>query len=256
MGDRLKQALRADPAPLCLLLDFAAVSGFDVSAANVVCRSIRAAHARGVRIVLSATAERVRPILRRGLPESEWRGLIFEEDLDRGLERCEDLVIAEWDRLHAGSEDARDSLFGLSIDHAVRELDRQTRFEALTERLGPWLRHRVYAARETIVARGERQEGMQFLTEGRAVAREEDGGARMDEYGPGDVLATEAAFGDHAAEISVAALEPCRTVLMTPSARRSLERDDLELTVELDRYLIEVVLEYRARLLPTQADRF
>ena len=76
----------------------------------------------------------------------------------------------------------------------------------------------------------------------------------MDEYGPGDVLVAEAAFGDHAAEISVSAVELCRTVLMTPSARRSLERDDLELTVELDRYLIDTILEYRARLLPSAPD--
>ena len=251
MGTHLKQALGADPAPLCLLLDFAAVSGFDVSAANVIFRSVRAARAQGTHIVLSAVAERVRSILQRGLPEGEWRSLILEEDLDRGLERCEDLVIAEWDRLSAGSDDARDALFGLSIDHAVREVERQAGFEALMERLRPWLRSRAYEAGETIVARGESQEGMQFLTQGRAMAREEDAGARMDEYGPGDLLATEAAFGDHTAEMAVLAVEPCRAVLMTPSARRSLERDDLELTVELDRYLIDTILEYRARVLPT-----
>ena len=250
MGNHVKQALGADPAPLCLLLDFAAVSGFDVSAANVIFRSVRAARAQGTHIVLSAVAEHVRSILRRGLPEGEWRSLIFEEDLDRGLERCEDLVIAEWDRLNAGSDDARDALFGLSIDHAVREVERQVRFEALIERLEPRLQDRVYAVGETIVARGEEQEGMQFLTQGRAMAREEDAGARMDEYGPGDVLVAEAAFGDHTAEITVLAVDLCRTALMTPSARLSLERDDLELTVELDRYLIDTILEYRARLLP------
>ena len=255
MGDRLKQALNADPAPLCLLLDFAAVSGFDVSAASVIFRSIRTARSRGTRIVLSAMSDHVRSILRRGLPESEWRGLIFEEDLDRGLERCEDLVLTEWDRLLGESEHARDALFGRSIDHAVRELDRQARFEALMERLKPWLQIRAYEAGETIVARGERQEGMQFLTDGRAMAREEDAGARMDEYGPGDALAVEAAFEDHMAKISIFAAGPCRTVLMMPSARRSLERGDPELTVELDRYLIETILEYRERLLPSRADR-
>lgn len=249
IGDRLKQALNAKPAPICLLLDFAAVSGFDVSATNVIFRSIRTAHAQGTRIVLSAVAERVQSILRRALPESEWRELIFEEDIDRGLERGEDLLIDEWDRLHAGSEDARDALFGLSIDHAVRELERQARFEALMERLDPWLRGRTYAAGETIVTRGENQEGMQFLTEGRAVAREEDAETRMDEYGPGDALAAEAAFGDYRPEFSVLAVEPCRTVLMTPSSRRLLERDDLQLTVELDRYLIDTILGYHARAL-------
>ena len=252
MGDRLRQAIEADPAPLCLLLDFAAVSGFDVSAANVVCRFIRTAHAGGTRIVLSAMPEHVRPILRSGLPESEWRRVMFEDDVDRGIERCEDLVIAEWDRLHAGSEDARGALLGLSVDRALRELERLARFEALTERLKPWLRDRSYACGESIVAQGEKQEGMQLLTQGRATAREEDTGARMEEYGPGDAIVTEAAFADHAAGISVTAVEPCRTLLMTPSARERLEQDDLELTVELDRYLIETILEYRARLLPSR----
>ena len=59
----------------------------------------------------------------------------------------------------------------------------------------------------------------------------------------------------HLAEISVTAQEPCRTLLMTSSARRSLERDDAALTVELDRYLIETILEHRAKPLPAHAGR-
>ena len=248
IGDRLKQTLNADPAPLCLLLDFDAVTGFDVSAAKVVCRTIRAADARGARIVLSAAPAHVRSILRNGLSENEWRGLIFEKDLDRSLERCEDFVIAEWDRLQDGQHDVRATLFGLSVDHALRELDRQARFEALMERLGPWLEDRVYGAGDTIVAQGEKQEGVQLLTEGRAVAREKESGVRTREYGPGDALAVEAVFANHVPEISIAAVEPCRTALMTPSTRRSLERDSLELTADLNRYLVEAVLAHRRRV--------
>ena len=132
---------------------------------------------------------------------------------------------------------------------------RRNDVDGQSERLRPWLRDRSYAAGETIVARGEKQEGMQLPTQGRAMAREEEAEARMDEYGPGDALPAEAAFGDHAADISDLAVEPCRTVLLTPSALRSLERDDLELTVELDRYLIDTILEYRARLLLNRAGR-
>ena len=249
MGDRLKEALKADPTPLCLLLDFADVSGFDISAANVICRSIRAAHTQGTHIVLSAMAKRTQSTLRLGLLESEWRDLIFAEDIDHGLERCEDLVIAGWERQRTESEDARDALFSISIDHAVREMDRQARFEALTERLGAWLQPRTYAVGETIVARDEMQEGMQFLTEGRAMMHAGQAGARMQECVPGDALAPQAAFGPHLAEFSITAHKPCHTVLMTSSARRSLERDDAALTVELDRYLIETILEYRASVL-------
>ena len=155
MGDRLKEALKADPPPVCLLLDFADVSGLDISAVNLICRSIRTANAQGTRMVLSAAAERTQSTLRAGLLESEWRDLIFAEDLDRGLERCEDLVIARWESLSTKSEDMRDELFGIAIDHAMRELDRQVRFEALTERLRAWLQPCTYAAGETVVARGK-----------------------------------------------------------------------------------------------------
>ena len=250
LGDRLKHALATDPAPLCLLLDFAAVSGVDVSASNVICRSIRAAQSRGTRTVLSAVPERFRFVLGRGLAESERRCLIFEEDLDRGLECCEDIVLAQWSQSHIRSKDARDALFGRSIDPAMRQLERQTRFERLTQRLRPWLQYRAYATGEIMAARGEQQEGMQLLIEGRATARVEDSGARLDEYGPGDVLMVQAVFGERPADISVTATEPCRTALMTPAARLSLEPDNPELAAELDRYLIETLLEYQARLLP------
>ena len=246
IGDRLNRVLKSDPPPLCVLLDFAEVSGFDSSAANVLGRAIRAARAKGTRIVLSAAAEHVRSILQRGLPAPLWEALILTEDLDRALERCEDLVIAEWDRQHAEADEAREVLFGLSVDHAMRELDRLARFEALTERLEPWLEHRDHGAGETIVVQGEQQEGMLLMTGGRAVVREEEAGARVAEYGPGDVLAAEAAFAPHVPAISVVAEAASRTALMTPASRRSLERDDLPLAVELDRYLIETMSANRA----------
>ena len=253
LGDRLKQTLKADPPPRCLLLDFAGVSGFDISAVNVFSRVIRVARQVQSQVVLSTMPERFRLTLRRSLPDRDWRNLLFEEDLDHGLERCEEIVIAEWTRLHGTSEDTREALFDVSIDDAVRQLERQARFEELTERLRPWLQFRDYATGETIVARGERQEGMQLLIGGRAAVRGEHGGARMAEYGPGDALEPQAAFEDHVAGVDVAAAEPCRTVLMTASARQSLERDDLALAQELSKHLIGVMVARQTRLTPAGA---
>ncbi|MCY4396298.1 MAG: SulP family inorganic anion transporter [Rhodospirillaceae bacterium] len=256
LGDRLKEALKADPTPIGLLLDFTDVSGFDISAANIICRSIRAANAQGTNVVLSAMTARSRSTLRPGFSENEWQNLIFEEDFDRGLERCEDMVIAAWERLNSESEDARDALFDMFVDHSLRELNRQARFEALAERLEAWVQPCTYAAGETIVAGGEIQKGMQFLTEGRAVVHAAEAGERMRECGPGDVLAPQAAFGACLAERSVVAQGPCRTVLIASSARQALEREDAALTVELDRYLIEAILDYRPRPLPGTGGRF
>ena len=246
IGDRLHRVLKTDPPPLSVLLDFTQVSGFDSSAANVMSRAVRAAHARGTRMVLAAAAEHVRSILHRGLPAPLWDSLILVEDLDRALERCEDLVIAEWDGLHGDSDEAREVLFGLSVDDAMRDLDRQSRFEALTERLEPWLEHRTHGADETILVRGGAPEGMLLVIEGRAVAREEEAGARVLEYGPGDALAAEAAFSPQPARLTVVAAVPCRTALMTPAAREALEREDPALAVALDRYLIETISGYRS----------
>ena len=82
---------------------------------------------------------------------------------------------------------------------------------------------------------------MLLVTEGRAIAHEGDTGARMAELGPGDALAAEAAFVPYVPQFSVVAATPCRIALMTPTARRALEREDLALAVELDRYLIETI---------------
>ena len=251
MGDRVEQALEAKPGPLCLVLDFAGVSGFDVSAANVISRCIRTARARKTRVVLSAISGRTRGIVERVLGEDAWRDLVVEDDLHRSLEWCEDHAIAEWERTRAGSTQARDALFASSIDQALTQMERQAGFEALIERLRPWVEERAYAAGEVIVEQGEGAEGMQLFVEGRArAARATDSGTRMEEYEAGDALMSEAALGRSSARVSVAAVGACRTVLMTQRARRSLERDDPTLALDLDRYLIETIAEQHKRRLP------
>ena len=253
MGDRLKRTLRATPAPMCMLLDFNEVEGFDVSAAHVMLRCLDVAREVGAQFVFCNVPEPVYSVLRRCLPEGEWRALDFAEDLDRGLERCEDLLILEWDRQNAGSDAARSTLLDLAFDQALRDTDRQARFEALTEQLGPWLEDRVYTAGENVVARGERQPGMQLLVEGRVTKRDGEAGPRVDEFGQGDALMPQAAFEDHVAESCLAAESPCRTVLLTPPARRSIERGHPELAVDLDRYLMETFLAHRASPPPVPA---
>ena len=247
LGKRLKRAIGAEPAPVCLLIDLAAVAGFDVSAANVLRRCVLSAREAGTRLVLSGMPIHVRSILGRCLGEDEWRCVIVVETLDDALERAEDLIIDEWERESRDSEAECEALFERSIDSALCDLEHQARFEALTDRLGPWLRDQTFEAGQTIVKRGENPPGLQLVVEGRA--RESDGThrARVDEYAEGDVLATEAAFEDHVvAETSLSAEGPCRTALMTQNARRSLEREDPELAVDLDRYLVETFRRRRA----------
>ena len=48
------------PPPACVLLDFSAVAGIDFSAMNALCMFVKAAHADGARVVLSAASEQCR----------------------------------------------------------------------------------------------------------------------------------------------------------------------------------------------------
>ena len=243
LGDRLRDAMKAEPARRCLLLDFADVTGFDVSATNAFCRVARIARDTQTRIVFAAATDAFRSSMRRNLTERAFADLCWEQDLDHGLERCEEILIGEWARTHSAGRQRREAVFEFLFDDALRQVERQAAFEALIDRLQPWLTTRTYAAGESLAVRGERQEGVQLLIGGRAVARSDDDGTRLQEYGPGDAITPQAAFGDHAAEASIVAEVPSRAALMTPSARRSLEERNPALALAMDKHLIDSILK-------------
>ncbi len=236
--DTFRSALAIDPVPRCLLLDFSRVSGVDISAIVAFHRFIATAELSGVKIVISSMPKRFQSDLRRVLPSREWQSLDFAQNLDQGLERCEDILIEDWEEIYSTQGEARSSLFDLSVDWMAQRLDSQAVFEDLMERLQPWLLVYDYAAGQSIAARGERAEGMQLLAAGRAAAQDLESNARLAEYGPGDVLTPQGAFGDYAVDVDILAEQPCHIMLLTPAARRALERDDPALALELDRYVM------------------
>ena len=240
LGDRLKRALKTEPAPQCLLLDFADVTGFDVSATNAFCGVVRSARDTHTHVVFSAATGVFRSSLRRNLGDRVFADLSWEKDLDHGLERCEEIVIGEWTRTHAAVKERQEAVLEFLYDDALRQLERQAAFEELTEALEPWVETRTYAAGEKLALRGEKTEGVQLLTAGRAVARADDDETRLLEYAPGDVITPQAAFGDHLAETTVVAEVPTRAALMTPSARRALEEADPALALAMDKHLIAI----------------
>ena len=94
--ERLKSALRSNPPPQCVLLDFTAVTGFDVSAATALHRFTLAAKSQGTEVVFSAVPEHFEATLATIVPGDAKSGLHFEDDLDRGLERCEDIILYQF----------------------------------------------------------------------------------------------------------------------------------------------------------------
>ncbi len=237
--DRLKQSLDGTPRPACILLDFGAVSGFDFSAINGLCRFMHAAQAVGARVVLSAASEKLETGLERNLPPAVRENLLFEPDADRALERCEDIVLATWRSDPAASEDPGGSLLERVAGDMERHLDRQVVFEDMVDELRDWLEPREYDPGEALASIGELQNGLQLLITGQASAFD-SAGARLFQCGPGDAVEPRGAFGAHAAKTAMIADQPCRTMMLTPAARLWLEENEEQLIVRLYRYLLTI----------------
>ena len=235
LADHLKQSLSGDACPVCLMLDFAAVSGFDFSAVNVLARFLQSANAAGVQVVLSAPSEQLRTGLERNLPPSDFAALRIEPNADRALEHCEEFVIAAWKAKASMVDERRASLLERAADDLERHLERQIRFEDLMEELRSWLNPRHYAAGEALAGPGAPSEGLQLLTSGQASAHEA-AGTRSRQYSPGDAIWPVDPLDEKTP--SVTADEPCETMVLTPPARRWLEEHEERLALDLYRYLL------------------
>ena len=233
--DDLKQCLRDDPVPACLILDCSDVTGFDVSAVNVLGRFVQTAHAARVQVVVCTSSEQFMAGLKRTLPPAVFAGLLVEQNDDRALERGEDVIITAWRADDGMAEERRAMLLESTGDDMERYLDRQIRFEELVEKLRPWLSPRSYSEGENITGPDVKQEGVELLVSGRASVHYTSG-VRFRQYTPGDPIWPSGARDGKA--VSVIADEPCQTMLLTTSAQLWLEDHEQRLALELYRYLL------------------
>ncbi len=80
-------------APRFLLMDLRQVTGVDASAVMSFVKVTHLAQASGFELVLAGTSDRVREQLARGGVVASDGVVSFEPDLDRGLQRCEDVLL-------------------------------------------------------------------------------------------------------------------------------------------------------------------
>jgi SulP family sulfate permease len=99
---------RVESAPLrFLVMDLRRVSGVDSSAVTSFVKVVHVAEANGFELVLTGASERVQAALARGGVVSSEGVVRFEPDLDRGLQRCEDVLLEEA-RRDAGRVEAQE----------------------------------------------------------------------------------------------------------------------------------------------------
>ena len=187
-------------------------------------------------MVLAATTDRFANHLRRSLPDPIRDALVFEADLDRGLERCENTVLAAA-ALEPGKDGPeRGRLLESVADDLLRHLDSQIAFEEMVSQLQPWLEPRDYQTGDRLAVQGEVQAGVQLIVMGHASVYRE--GVRRSQCVAGDAVEPLAAFGAHPAGASTIADGPCRTVLFTRNARLLLEEFHPRLGLAFYRFLV------------------
>ena len=237
LTDRLKRTLKDPSPPACWILDFTAVSGLDFSAVSALSRTLRTANEAGVKVVLSAVSEPFRSGLELNLPASVFSCLAFEPNTDRALEYCEEIVIEGW-KTGGTAADSRRTILLEHTDDLEHHLERLIRFEDLMQELEGWLTPCDYAPGEFLKSENTPSAGLQLLFFGRASAY--DGtNTRLHQFSPGDPIWPRAVSdAPDAPEVSVCADEVCRTMILTPAARHSLEKHEKQLALKLYRYLL------------------
>ncbi|MCY3965923.1 MAG: SulP family inorganic anion transporter [Acidobacteria bacterium] len=236
LADRLQGSLGEEPRPVCIVLDFKAVSGLDFSTVSAMCRFILAARRAGTRVVMSRAPATLEKELQRNLPPPVFGSVVFAPDDDQALEHCEDVLISSYEPPD-DAEGGEPSLLETVGADMERHLDRQVLFEELVGDLRDWLDTREHAEGETLLAAGESNDTLQLITAGRASVFDA-AGARSRQLGPGDAVEPRAPVAAPTAAAAVVADEPCTTATLTASALRLLEESDPKLTAKLYRYLL------------------
>ncbi len=236
LASGLRATIGTEPPPVCILLDFEEVSGFDSSAVSVLCKFFRSAWSEDVRVVISSADSRFRNAVRRGLPPAAFSSLLFELNEDQALERCEEMIIAAR-KADAGKKGAlRSWLLERSAEGLERHLERQIAFESVMEDLEPWLTTREYAANETIAGPGETGDGLRLLQSGR-ISAYDSAGTRLYQRGPGEALWAMDSRDQVAATLR--ADETSRIVELAVDAQSWLEENEERRILRLYRYLID-----------------
>jgi len=89
------RARHGPSSPQFLVIDLQRATGLDASAVAAFVKAARLAGAQGSEIVITGASEQVRAQLERGGMTERAGSIGFEPDLDRGLERCEDVLLAQ-----------------------------------------------------------------------------------------------------------------------------------------------------------------
>ncbi len=228
--ERVRKRLEAGAARF-LLIDLGRVTGVDSSVAIAFAKIARAAGARGCEVVLAGASETVRTQLARG-GVTEAEGVVrFEPDLDRALQRCEDVLLEEAGPAPAERLDGDgDAAAAAGMPAGLR-----AHLERVSLPEGTVLLRQGEAAADLFVLESGRLEIETQTHEGRRV--------RLRTLLPGVVVGEVAMYTGVTRTADVVAETPSVVLRLGGGSIERIEAEDPELAAALHRWLATIVAE-------------
>ena len=237
LRNRLLESLNGGVNPLCVMIDFKEVSGFDLSALDSFRSFIQRANAQNVQIVLCSTTDRLAQEIRRDFPSALMEKVTWAESEEDALIQVEDVLLANYESDVSNDPDLK-NLVRLSTNSELTQyLDRQIRFENLVVDLNNWSETVDYEDKGAISTRGDSPKGLQLLIAGKASVLADDG-SKIFECGAGSVIESASAIEEAESMVSINAEGACQTLLITPTALARLDAEDNELALRLYKYVM------------------
>ena len=231
--ERIRKRVEAGPVWF-MLLDLGRVTGVDSSAVVSFVKVVHLAEANGFELVLAGASDPVREQLARGGVVASEGVVRFEPDLDRGLQRCEDVLLqeAEIERLAGAGP-------GGSVGGLPSGLSRYLERESLTE--GTVLIRQDAPPDDVFVLESGRLRVEMETVEGRRI--------RLRTVLPGVMVGEVAMYTGVSRTADVVAEEPSVVLRLRRSAIERMESEEPELAGALHRWL---ALTLAGRLTDTQ----
>jgi sulfate permease, SulP family len=224
---RLLEQIRArveSSPPRFLLIDLRRVTGMDASAVVAFSKAMRLAGSHGSEMIVTGASERVRADLERGGVTEQGESLRVEPDLDRGLERCEEVLLAE--EVPAAGEKVAGGA------------------DVLPASLVPYM-ERVAVNEGTVVLRQEEPPGdLYVLVEGRLAVQTvtpEGRRVRLRTLRPGVVIGELAFYTGAPRTADVVAETPCVVLRCSREQIARIEADDPVAAIALHRWFAETL---------------
>lgn len=236
---RLKDSLKSQPSPICVVVDFSEVTGFDLSAVDSLRGYIQFANSVKVTSIFSSTSDRFKQETRRDFPLPLFESVEWMDSEDSALVRAEELLLKFYTDETTTDPSLREMVRRSTSDDLTAYLERQAEFEELVDELRESCSTLDYADQDSITTENDPSSGMQLLLTGQASVKDQDG-STLYQLRSGSVIEEGSAVEDRFTDTTTVSEGSCQTVLVTSADLSRLEEENQPLASRLYRYILSV----------------